>query len=231
MKTIILSIAFILSISVIFAGNDPIKRQSNEKQLKVAAEASSDKAMNDGGFFLNVGLFMPSAKCYIPLAFNGTAFGTSQPGINLELGNMFKIVKLDDNAIGIKASWLDASYSGRKNGNTKAAYLQGSVVRVGPYFTYSISDEMAVDGFYQIGATYVLDLNTDTALSGRTNSGYLGATHNLGACFRYKVFSAGFDFGFGNVKYLDKEEYNFLDIKDFYTIRTSHFRLFVGFKF
>jgi len=231
MKTIILSIAFILSISVIFAGNDPIKKQSNEKQLKIAAETSSDKAMNEGGFYLNVGLFLPSAKCYIPIFFDSTAFGTSQPGIDLELGNMFKIVKLDDNAIGLRASWLEASYSGRKNGNTKSAYLQGSIVRVGPYFTYSISDKMAVDGFYQIGPTYVLDLNADTALSGRPNSGYLGVTHNLGVCFHYKVFSAGFDFGFGNVKYLDKEEYELLDIEDFYTIRTSHFRLFVGFKF
>ena len=234
MKKIIVSLILIFAISVTYAGTDPVKNNSIGKSLKLSTKLTADKAMNEGGFFLNIGLFVPSKQCYLQLGLTNTSSEKYGVGPDLEVGNMFRIKDFNDHALGIRATWLDASYSSYSKNNIDRSFLQGSVLRVGPYFTYSISDEMAIDGFYQIGATYVLDTKADTAVSGRSNSGYLGATHNMGVCYRYKVFSFGFDVGLGSVKYFDKEEYKGLTddmIHDFYRIRTSHFRIFAGFKF
>ncbi len=234
MKTIILSITLIFAITVSFAGNDPVKNKSIGKTLKISTQLTSDKAMNEGGFFLNIGLLIPSKQCYIPLGFTNNSSDKFGLGPLLEVGNMFRIKDFNDHALGLRATWLSASYSSYSNSNVDMSYLQGSVLRIGPYFTYSISDEMAIDCYYQIGATYVLDSKNDTAASGRSNSGFVGATHNMGVSFRYKVFSVGFDMSLGSVKYYDKEEYKGLSddmINDFYKIRTTQFRFIAGFKF
>ncbi|PIV58089.1 MAG: hypothetical protein COS14_11425 [Bacteroidetes bacterium CG02_land_8_20_14_3_00_31_25] len=234
MKIFIFCMALILTTGLVWAENEPVKKTSTGKQYKINKGTNELKEMNDGGFYLNIGLAIPSKQCYVPLGFSNTSSEHFKMGPNLEVGNMFRIVKLDDNAIGIRATWLSASYNAWSESKANMSYLQGSVLRIGPYFTYAISDEMAIDGFYQIGPTYVINLDADTTISGRTDSGYLGVTHNVGACFRYKVFSFGFDVNFGSVKYVDKEEYKSLSddlIHDFYKIRTSHFRLFAGFRF
>jgi hypothetical protein len=226
--------ALIIATSLTFAGNEPVKKQSMGKQFKISTQLSSDKAMNEGGFFLNIGLVVPSKQCYVPLIATNNSSDKFGVGPVLEVGNMFRIKDFNDHALGLRATWLSASYSSFSNSNVDMSYLQGSVLRIGPYFTYSISDEMAIDCYYQIGATYVLDSKTDTAASGRSNAGYLGATHNMGVSFRYKVFSVGFDMSLGSVKYFDKEEYKGLSddmINDFYKIRTTQFRFIVGFKF
>jgi hypothetical protein len=235
MRTIIISLTLLVSISFAYAGNDPLKKSNETKPFNVTlAPQGSDKDIDDGGFFLNIGLRIPTKNCYIPLGFSNSSSGHFSPGPNLELGNMFKIAPLGKLSIGVRATWLSASYNSWSNSDADMSYIQGSVVRIGPYFTIALNEKMAMDIFYQIGASYALDLQTDTAASGRTNAGYLGATSNFGLCFRYKVFVIGVDMNIGNIKYVDKDEYDGLSagmIDDFYKIRTSAFRIFAGFKF
>jgi hypothetical protein len=235
MRTIILSLTLILTISFAYAGNDPLKRPTETKYSNVSlAPQGSDKDIDDGGFFLNIGLRVPTKNCYISLGFTNHSSGKFSPGPNLELGNMFKIAPIGKLSIGVRATWLSACYNSWSNSDADMSYIQGSVIRIGPYFTVAMSEKMAMDIFYQIGATYAIDLQTDTAASGRTNAGFIGATSNFGLCFRYKIFSLGVDMNLGNIKYADKEEYKGLDdglVDDFYKIRTSAFRIFVGFKF
>lgn len=231
---VIIFLCFFFVMGFTMAGNDPVKTISG-KQYKVNLKTGSwQKEMNEGGFFIHLGLFIPSKDCYIPLGANNETDEHFKLGPHLELGNMFRIAELNDNAVGLRATWLSASYSSWSVYDADLSYIQGSVLRVGPYFTYTISDEMAIDGFYQIGPTYTLDPNADTTVLGHDNSGYLGVTHNIGAAFRYKMYSLGFDLGFGSVKYLDKDEYDGLSddmVHDFYKIRTSYFRIFAGFRF
>ncbi len=234
MKTLILSMTLFLAVIMVWAGNDPVKKLYSGKQNNVSIAPASSKEMNEGGFFLNVGLIIPSKNCYMPLGLTNNTSDKFNIGPSLEVGNMFRINALLSHAIGVRATWLSASYTSWSDSKADLTFLEGSVLRLGPYFTLALSDEMAIDGFYQIGASYALNLATDTTLSGRDNSGYLGLTHNAGVCFRYKIFSVGLDYGFGSLKYLDKKEYELLTdemIHDFYKIRASHLRIFVGFRF
>jgi hypothetical protein len=185
--------------------------------------------MNEGGFFLNIGVILPSNNCYIPLGFTNNSKDHFNPGPSLEVGNMFVITELSKHALGVRATWLTASYSSWSDNDFDMAFLEGGIVRLGPYFTFSVNDDFAVDGYYQIGADYAIDVTNDT-----DNTGYLGLSHNAGVSLRYKIFTLGFDYNFGNVKYLDKDKFNGLSdemINDFYKIRTAHLRIFVGFKF
>ena len=233
MRTFLLCSTFLLIVASAWAGNDPAKRTYFTGN-QVSLAPTGDKDMNEGGFFLNIGLMVPSKNCYVPAGFTNNSKEKFNIGPSLELGNMFVITKLMSHAIGLRATWLTANYSKWSDSNVDAAYLGGSVVRLGPYFTFAIGDEVAVDYFYQVGAGYAIDLEQDTVASGNDNAGYLGLTHNTGLCFRYKLFSLGFDINFGKLKYADKDEYDGLSddmINDFYKIRSSHFRIFAGFKF
>ena len=219
----------------IFAGNYPEGERLYSKQSKSLFDSNEwIKKMNDGGFYLNIGLMIPKRLCYGLKA--GSYFtGKFSPGPHLEIGNMLFISDFKgDNAIGLRATWFAASYSTYSANNLDMSYLQGSIIRLGPYFTYALNEEMALDAFYQIGPSFAWDAQLDTMPSGRGNTGYFGFTHNLGVDFRYKMFSAGIDMNFGNLKYTDKEEYkNETDeiVDLFYKIRTPYTRIFFGFRF
>lgn len=233
MKTLILSTTFLLAVIMTWAGNDPVKREYFRGN-KVSLAPTGDKEMNEGGFFLNIGLIAPSKNCYMPLGITNNTSDKFKMGPSLELGNMFVISKLMSHAVGLRATWLSVSYVNWSDSKADLTYLGGSVIRLGPYFTFAISEEMSVDYFYQVGAGYAINLAQDTMASGNDNAGHLGLTHNTGLCFRYKIFSLGFDYNFGKLKYLDKDEYKAYSddfINDFYKIRSSYFRIFVGFKF
>lgn len=235
MKTIILSLTLIVTVSIAYAGNDPTKKSFETKYFNIStAPVSSDKEIDDGGLFLNVGLLMPTKNCYVPLGGSNSTSDHFGFGPSLEVGNMFKIVPLTKFSIGLKATWLSASLSSWSNNDVDISYMQGSVLRIGPYFTVKMSEKSAMDIYYQIGATYAYDIKTDTVASGRSNAGYLGATSNFGLCVRYKIFSLGIDMNIGNLKYADKKEFDGLSddmIDDFYKIRTSSFRVYLGLKF
>lgn len=198
------------------------------------------KKMTDDGFYLHIGMISPSKLTYFPLIVeennSSDKFGM---GPHLEIGNMFTITDFNNtHALGLRITWLNASHSSYSDKDIKSSYLQGSVLRLGPYFTFLVNDEMALDLFYQIGPTYAWDYEMDTTVLGNWNTGYFGMTHNLGLGFRYTRYSAGFDMNFGNVKFTNKDELDQLskfmekeDINEMYKIRTTCFRIFLGFRF
>jgi hypothetical protein len=198
------------------------------------------KKMTDDGFYLHIGLISPSKLCYMPLIVEeNNSSDKYGAGPHLEIGNMFTITDFKNkHALGLRITWLNASLSTYSVDNYKSSYLQGSVLRLGPYFTFLLDDEMALDLFYQIGPSYAWDYEMDTTMLGNWNTGYFGMTHNIGAGFRYTRYSAGFDMNFGNVKFTNKDELDQLskfmekeDINEMYKIRTTCFRIFLGFRF
>ena len=235
MKNITLSLILVFAVCFANAGNDPEKKISKGKYFNVSlAPKGSDKDINDGGFFLNIGLWVPAKNCYFPMGVTNNTVEKFGIGPSLEVGNLFPFTKLGNHAIGLKATWLSASISPYTDENIDATVAQGSVLRFGPYFTFGMSDEMAMDVYLQIGASYAYDIDSDTVASGNDDAGYLGATSNAGIAFRYKMFAFGMDLSMGKLKYVDKDEYEGLSkdiIDDFYRIRSTAFRIYAGFKF
>lgn len=233
MKVAVLITLFFLFSGIVLAGNDPEGSKGFGKANRSFGETEWIKKMCDGGLYLHIGLIVPTKLSYIP-QYSGTTFD-DQYGIgpHFEFGNMIIIKEFNDNSIGLRATWLSVCYSKWTNDTVESALVHGSPLRMGPYFTYELADEVGLDVFYQIGASYAIDFGIDTMpLTGRGNTGYFGFTHNLGVGVRYQMYSAGFDVNFGKIKYTDKVEYADLPLGDmFYKMSTTYARFYIGFRF
>lgn len=213
----------ILICSVFFS---QIVRADNEtsiigKGLLLPASKSKKKG-NDickSGFFLNLGVFLPSKNYLMPTDFDNTSDEKFSLGYNFELGNQFRLVDMDDKALSLKATWLSASYTNYKyQGKVLINVIHASLVKFGPCFTIATSEDLAVDVFYQVAPTLIWDLDSDMR--------YFGFTNSIGADFRFKIFTIGFDYNLGNIADLDS-----FNESNKYKARTSHLRIFAGFKF
>lgn len=194
--------------------DEPVKEVSISPST-ASLSGGSSKGITESGFFVHFGGVLPSKNYFFLVGFGdnntGVKFGF---GPSLDLGNMFRIAELDDAAIGIRATWFSALYTKLViDDTTSFDAMQGSVLKLGPYFTYGLSDDVAIDVYYQIAPAILIELNDGDA--------YLGAAHSLGFGFRFKVLSVGMDYNFGNLKNIDFPEFK---------VGTSHLRIFVGVK-
>lgn len=196
------------------------------------AKRSDKDVLLNGGFFFHVGTFIPSKNYMLEVEFKNDPDFTEdkfKPGIDFELGNMFRITSPDPMAIGVRATWFTAGLTTLTiDDTTGAKALNGSVLRVGPYFTYKLSDNMAVDAFYQIGANYFILLDQDWNDMGW--NGALGATHELGFTYRLSVLSVGFGYRFGRVLDVEYKKEEDSDYKTWYQFITTNVRFFIGIK-
>jgi hypothetical protein len=247
MKIIILSIILFCFVGCISATNYP---ENNAAMLRTTfkfntPEKSKKKAktVEEGGFYFNFGLAIPSRNMYVMLDTVNNSSERYSSGISIEVGNSFHLAPISEHAIGLKVTWLKANYNtySKTSGSYTyySNYIQGSLLRLGPYFSYNLKNDMMIDGFYQVGPTYCYDTQVKAIAPPiiRTYAGYYGVTHNLGFDFRYKFLYAGIDFNFGRVKYADKTvlktnlNISDKDYHDSYTIRSSYSRIFFGLHF
>lgn len=182
--------------------------------------------MYKGGFFFNVGAFEPLKNYFNPPDINYQSGDEKfRLGEGFELGNMFKIVNIDPFAFGIRATWLNANYTSIKYQTTGVniadttvtdKIVHGNALKVGPYFTFGLSERIAIDLYYQIAPQYSLYLSSDL-----TGYSYLGLAHSVGADFRFSILSVGCDINFGTAKNIEFKD----DI-----VRLPNMRLYVGLK-
>ncbi|MEO9850196.1 MAG: hypothetical protein ABJH72_19225 [Reichenbachiella sp.] len=129
-------------------------------------------------------------------------------GFGLEFGNQWYISRFQENKIGVAilVNWLDFSIASRTEeffGNeTKYVLFNGSIIELGPLITYKINENMALDTYFQGRPTvYYIGIDTDSGFDeNEDDPGGTGLTYALGFSYRYKVFYAGLEFGFGKVK-------------------------------
>lgn len=208
------------------------------------------------GLFFHLGGFTPSGNHYnVPkkmLNSDGdlvkgenaskSKFGF---GYELEVGHMFRLAEIDaaNMAIGIRTTWFGFGYSAFKDLDkddfTMSGYdMRFNLVKFGPYVSYELTDQMAVDVFYQFSPRYsVTHLKWKTTnTSDKTTSGSFGANHDIGVGFRLDMLSLGFAYRTGAVTNIEaKKAFNDADAdlgltEDFYKYKTNNFRFFVGFK-
>jgi hypothetical protein len=237
MKTI-LKTAF-LSVFALGCLNLSAGERAPKASLLAPVKANSSKEITDGGFFFHIGGIMPSKGYMLPKAFtsedlndiydNGNVprYGT---GVDFELGNMFKIAKLGDKAIGLRATWFGANLATRRfNDTTAIRTISATVARVGPYFSMELNKKMALDLFYQIGLRTAFSLDHEWS---NWDSELTGFTHEAGVGYRFDKLSLVLGYNFGHLTNYNasSEMRNDPVYRDFTRARYGALRFAVGIK-
>lgn len=196
----------------------------------------------------------------------------ASPALGFAIDNRWYVANPGDFGIAINARWLDFSFSRLKSENTvpewnskthktqnvtyteTEKYFDISALGGGVIGTYYLDDQMAIDVFYNI-LPNVMFISNDPGTGADSEASFaFGASHRIGAAYRFKVFQAGFELKIGKLKcqdwgkddepkVSDDDDYDYSDIYDeavdsfnsvfgeTQKINTNNFRIFLGFKF
>ncbi|MDB4754952.1 hypothetical protein OAF80_00720 [bacterium] len=230
---------------------------------------AADKGITEGGFFLHYNPFLPSKnygdlKSAVITANVGESdeyvldqtdvdnyrkelqdVGKFSIGHGLEIGNMFRLTDFEPMAIGLRLTWLDFGFAGYKASSDYSQYnIKGFMadiraIKIGPYFTYALTDQMALDAFYQVAPTMLIggfagqytDENDDVQTVGYPVLQY-GLTHEIGVTYRFDILCIGIGYGMGNLRTIERpipveEDTYSIDGRAY----VNTFRMMVGMKF
>lgn len=154
------------------------------------------------------------------------------PLFGMSIDNRWYVANPGNFGIAIDARWLDfgigkTTYSFEGEEYQKTTHVQAGLLMPGVIGTFYLGNEMAVDAFYNVGAT--LALNNSEAVGAAADSqkeleelGFgglsnmmsgiagvdetvwgFGVSHFIGASFRYKVFQAGIEYNIAKLKTVD----------------------------
>ncbi len=196
----------------------------------------------------------------------------ASPALGFAIDNRWYVANPGDFGIAINARWLDFSFSRLKSENTvpewnskthknqnvtyteTEKYFDISALGGGVIGTYYLDDQMAIDVFYNI-LPNVMFISNDPGTGADSEASFaFGASHRIGAAYRFKVFQAGFELKIGKLKcqdwgkddepkVSDDDDYDYSDIYneavdsfnsafgETQKINTNNFRIFLGFKF
>ena len=203
-----------------------------------------ESEVTGGGLFINFGLFFPPDNYLNPYYESGDF--TYGLGFNFELGNYFRFAKIADGkfGIGLRATWLSASFCSGSDSYTQLGIdykdiyraTEISLIRVGPQFGMALNENMGLDVFYQFGYNLSGEFIDADMGPGQESIGisswFQGVSHEIGAAYKFKVFSVGLGYRFGKLNnflnYIDGKEYD-ADTDKKYSV--SSLRLTFGFKF
>lgn len=239
------------------------------KSIQSIQSMAGNKGITEGGFFLHYNPYYASSKygfassgtITVNEGFTGEydltqtetdsylstlrSVGQFKWGHGLEIGNIFRLVDFEPMAINLRVTWLDFGFSSFKANSSFSEYnIQGGafdlrVLKIGPSFTYALSDQMAFDVFYQVSPTFIAggfageytDSAGDTEIVGYGLIQY-GLGHEIGLTYRFDILSVGLGYGMGNIKAIVPA---ISDGGDTYSFEgkanINTFRLMVGMKF
>ncbi len=193
----------------------------------------------------------------------------ASPALGFSIDNRWYVANPGQFGIAINARWFDFSYSrlkekytveewdkkAHKNVNVTytgtSKYFDISMLGVGPIGTYYLSDEMAVDLYYNIMPNVFVTVEDAGDGSDSDATFAFGASHRVGAAYRYKVFQAGVELKLGKLKVQDwgQDDTPVVEGDDEFSelanqlanqvssmlgdqkAVTNSFRIFIGFKF
>jgi hypothetical protein len=187
-----------------------------------------DKGIISKGFYLNLGVGMPSGKG------DGEGLERESFGIqpSLEIGNQWYFFNNDKIGVGLKVSWFQFGFSSHKDTEfkTKTTTLDLKFLKFGPQFSMALSDNSALDFSVEVEPTYFIQSYKSTESSIDYSGGGLGFGLLVapGARFRYNKFAVGVDCGFGKATLVGTGD---LDGMDSFKVSMLQPRLYAGFKF
>ena len=196
--------------------------------------ASAQKDMFKNGFVLKLGLNMPSSTfadvSQMTVDFGGglgsLPVGTGltpdlKMGYALELGTHFFLNSIEfheDMRIGIDVSWFDLNYQALKYNDVfdpipYEGYMGNIGAKVGPSFSYSPADNMAIDVAFKWNPVFTIGgvartttyTSTDpvtgkpveTEFAEGFGVGGFGSRFSPSLAFRYSVLLVGFEYNMG----------------------------------
>ena len=159
------------------------------------------------GFSIKIEYGIPSASygTDIPVA-SDWKYGIT---VGLQIGNQWYFNPGEKLGFGLMVNWFDCSFAAKSVEDATRATIDLSVMELGPIATYALSNEMAIDAYYNLRPTMVQNFSRWTSSWGGhtgeysdTRSGY-GFTNALGAGFRWRALSIGMEYEFGSVSESD----------------------------
>src|SRR4051812_7263845 len=118
-------------------------------------------------------------------------------GIDLEFGNYYRLLKMNDGAmgLGLRLTWLSVSYAAMDVGSDRWRVAQISPFRLGPQFSFALNETMGIDVFYQLGFNLSEEFGAIDDPVEKKDIGYsityMGLSQEIGAAFHYKIFCLG----------------------------------------
>ena len=121
--------------------------------------------------------------------------------------------------------WIDFSIANKNINNLGVSNTVGnfSFLKIGPSFTYALSEKTALDFYYHLRPTYAVVALEDSFTAYEFIG--VGLTHAIGLAFRYKLLNVALEPNFGSVETASNF---FIQNRKMSMINT---RLVVGFKF
>lgn len=189
-------------------------------------DAQKDRTLSHG-FSINLIAGVPSSNYGYPKDLNVDEDLQFKFIYGIQIGNRWYFGSSDQFKMGIMVNWLDITVGTDAFGNETSGVADISLLELGPVGTYALSDEMALDAYYNLRPTGFAHVWGSDPYDLDDVEGFTGAgiSHAIGAAFRWKVLSAGIEYVFGNIECED--------IDDGFTERlvVNNFRLMVGVKF
>lgn len=151
----------------------------------------------------------------------------------LQLGNRWYFNPTEQYGIGLMVNWIDFSVGLKSvtinNYDYGIASLDFTFLRLGPIGTFAISEDMAIDGYYNLRPTVFSYAIADEDEDSYAAAG-AGISHTIGAAFRYNLLNVGIEYVLGGIK-VSQEDFNGINIANNEKMSTNNFRLVIGIKF
>jgi len=232
-------------VALYFNGNAQEKRRSS-------------KDIISKGFFVNVGLAFPSQTFTVTKVkqdkttptgvvttdSTGAKYDAQSLGIlpSIEVGNQWYFWKNEKMGVGLRVSWFQFGFSTYTLNDSKLIYgsdlnvtnVDLRFIKLAPQYTYALTEDMALDFSFEVAPTvFIGAVAKDDNIYATSSVGLLFAP---GLKFRYKVFAAGFDYGFGApstaaISTFGNSSDSKLVSTATGTAATSYPRIYLGFKF
>jgi hypothetical protein len=219
---IILSVLFITA-QLSFAGNDPINPPENKSVLGM--NSYNDHILS-GGLYIRLGGILPNSSYMYPAA-TSARLGTRTPGGFLELGTYFPFNNHKTVMVGMDITWLDVGATKYEMLGTDYTTLEASFIKLGPFVSVKLMEDMAVDASIQINPTVAADM-------GYWEDGAFGVGYETGLQLRYQFYSLGFKYIGGHALTFDYFENSAsidASMKDYYRLSLQQLRITLGVKF
>lgn len=145
----------------------------------------------------------------------------------LQIGNRWYFGSSQVFKMGLMVNWFDFTTGFRKNNDLTRFAIDASLFELGPIGSFGLSDDIALDLYYNLRPTAFAHIWTYPA---EDPEGYLGGglSHAIGTAFRWRALNVGLEYVLGsiNCKYLDPDA----EVAD-RKLRLNSFRLMIGAKF
>ncbi len=147
----------------------------------------------------------------------------------MQIGNQWYISPSDNFGFAINVNWVDFTIAKKKVDlfeMTRRA-IDFTFIEVGPLVTYALSDEIAIDGYYNLRPTLLMTAQIYEGDDDADASIGFGFSHAIGANFRWNVLSVGAEFVGGGINSAAVDSEDVDKVK----LSTSSLRFLLGVKF